>query len=93
MLAHGFTAEQMVELVRRRVRNRAGRARGRWRTYDGARPRADYRGGAAGARRKWTAHVDVRHPLRGQLMLKLETKSDLDLIKEMIDETRIHSRH
>src|SRR5262249_12981432 len=38
---------------------------------------------------KWTAHGDDLHPLvQGQLMLKLETKSDLDrLIAEDIQES------
>ena len=47
MLAHGFTVEQMVELVRARARHGEGRARGRRRTHGRGRAGEENRSGAA----------------------------------------------
>jgi len=51
MLAHGFTVEQMVELINAGARNGKGRAHGRGLAQDRSRARADHGPGAAGAQR------------------------------------------
>jgi len=51
MIAHGFTVEQMVELINAGARNGKGRAHGRGLAQDRSRARADHGPGAAGAQR------------------------------------------
>ena len=48
MLAHGFTVDFLVDLIRSGMAT--DRARGRRWTRDGSRPREDHGGGAAGTR-------------------------------------------
>jgi hypothetical protein len=50
MFAHGFTIDLLVELVRRRARHGESRACDGGRALDASHPRANHRGGAAGAR-------------------------------------------
>src|SRR5262245_26250681 len=49
MAAHGFTVEQLVELVRSGLASATPGARGRGQARDPDDARADHRGGAAGA--------------------------------------------
>src|SRR5262249_5523543 len=74
MLAHGFTVDFLVDLIRTGMAT-TDRARGRSRTRHGSRPREDHGGGAAGTRRASMALIQGRTLAAIEIVILLGTSS------------------